>query len=91
MFKPLGNTIKLRAGNKALLLRRLSFLLAIGLWFWGFHDATDSVGDIIAEFVVAVIAGALTFELVAVGVLICLIPFIIAYRAVADALRNSDG
>jgi hypothetical protein len=79
------------AGNRALFFLRFSFLLSIGLWFYGFYEATDTFGDVIVDLIVAVILGAITFEFVAAGLAICLIPFVILYRMFADALRNSDG
>jgi hypothetical protein len=82
MFKFARNRAQKIAGNNLLLLLRLSFLIACGLWFWGFYGPKDDFGDIVIEAIVAIIFGAITFEWVALGLAILFIPFRVLYNII---------
>jgi hypothetical protein len=66
------------------LIGSFSFLLTFVLWMVSFWPEIAGIGDFLVSAVIAVIASAFTFWIVAIGVLILAIPVRILINMVRD-------
>ncbi len=67
---------------------RASYLLTFALWMWNFWPEMSSFGDFIGLGIVSVIAAAVTFWLVGIGLAILLLPVRILVNLVREAFRS---